>query len=190
MSGLNYNLETVAPEDKRLTHQPTVRVDWQQSSRLRLTTKYAGQRATVKVTPGSIPGFNDAINQFPFITVASGTVDYTLTPTTVIEGTYGFYQADEQGSIMMSPLTNRDNIGLGNFPMLYPDAGIVAPGSYQEKVCRRQTRRFTSTAACTWRRLYLGQPHRWRDPELTPPNLLYNTGGSSTWSVPTTSRSA
>ena len=134
VSGLNYNLETVAPEDKRLTHQPTVRIDWQQSSRLRFTTKYAGQRATVKPTPGSIPGFNDTLTSFPFTTVASGTVDYTLTPTTVIEGTYGFYQADQQGDIGISPLTNRDNIGLGNFPMLYPDAGIVPPGSYQEKV--------------------------------------------------------
>ena len=42
VNGLNYNLETVAPEDVRLTHQPTFRVDWQQSSRLRVTAKYAG----------------------------------------------------------------------------------------------------------------------------------------------------
>ena len=133
VNGLNYNLETVAPEDTRLTHQPTVRVDWQQSSKLRFTTKYAGQRATVKVTPGSIPGFNDAINRFPFITVASGTVDYTLTPTTVIEGTYGFYQADEQGSIMMSPLTNRDAIGLGNFPDAVPRCGHRAAGQLPGK---------------------------------------------------------
>lgn len=180
VDGLNYNLETVAPEDSRLTHQPTVRIDWQQSSKLRLTTKYAGQRATVKVTPGSIPGFNDAINQFPFITVASGTVDYTLTPTTVIEGTYGFYQADEQGSIMMSPLTNRDNIGLGNFPMLYPDAGVVPPGSYQEKVLQAANAPFYVNG-----RVNMAPSYTWGSrvssttatPNLTPPNLLYNTGG-------------
>jgi hypothetical protein len=173
VSGLNYNLETVAPEDKRLTHQPTLRIDWQQSSRLRLTTKYAGQRATVKVTPGSIPGFNDAINQFPFITVASGTVDYTLTPTTVIEGTYGFYQADEQGSIMMSPLTNRDNIGLGNFPMLYPDAGIVEPGSYQEKVLKAANAPFYVNG-----RVHMAPTFTWGSRITnTPPSLSYNTGG-------------
>ena len=178
VNGLNYNLETVAPEDNRLTHQPTVRVDWQQSSKLRLTTKYAGQRATVKVTPGSIPGFNDAINQFPFITVASGTVDYTLTPTTVIEGTYGFYQADEQGSIMMSPLTNRDNIGLGNFPMLYPDAGVVPPGSYQEKVLQAANAPFYVNG-----RVHMAPTFTWGSrigggtPNLTPPSLSYNTGG-------------
>ena len=180
VNGLNYNLETVAPEDTRLTQQPTVRVDWQQSSRLRLTTKYAGQRATVKTTPGSIPGFNDSLNRFPFITVASGTVDYTLTPTTVIEGTYGFYQADEQGSIMVSPLTNRDNIGLGNFPMLYPDAGIVPPGSYQEKVLQVANAPFYVNG-----RVHMAPTYTWGSrvssttatPNLTPPNLSYNTGG-------------
>ncbi|MEO5739805.1 MAG: carboxypeptidase regulatory-like domain-containing protein [Vicinamibacterales bacterium] len=178
VNGLNYNLETVAPEDNRLTHQPTVRVDWQQSSKLRFTTKYAGQRATVKTTPGSIPGFNDAINQFPFITVASGTVDYTWTPTTVVEATYGFYQADEQGSIMVSPLTNRDNIGLGNFPMLYPDAGIVEPGSYQEKVLQAANAPFYVNG-----RVHMAPTFTWGSrigggtPNLTPPSLQYNTGG-------------
>jgi carboxypeptidase family protein len=178
VNGLNYNLETVAPEDNRLTHQPTVRVDWQQSSKLRLTTKYAGQRATVKVTPGSIPGFNDALNRFPFITVASGTVDYTLTPTTVIEGTYGFYQADEQGSIMMSPLTNRSNIGLNDFPMLYPDAGIVPPGSYQEQVLQAANAPFYVNG-----RVHMAPTFTWGSrigggtPNLTPPSLSYNTGG-------------
>ena len=191
MNGLNYNLETVAPEDKRLTQQPTVRVDWQQSSRLRLTTKYAGQRATVKVTPGSIPGFNDAINQFPFITVASGTVDYTLTPTTVLEGTYGFYQADEQGSIMMSPLTNRDAIGLGNFPMLYPDAGVVPPGSYQEKVLQAANAPFYVNG-----RVHMAPTFTWGSrvqplPLRTRRRACRTTpAASSTWSARTTSPSA
>lgn len=173
VNGLNYNLETVAPEDKRLTQQPTVRIDWQQSSRLRLTTKYAGQRATVKPTPGSIPGFNDSLNRFPFITVASGTVDYTLTPTTVIEGTYGFYQADEQGAIMVSPLTNRDAIGLGNFPMLYPDAGIVPPGSYQEKVLQAANAPFYVNG-----RVHMAPTFTWGSRVANaPPSLSYNTGG-------------
>ena len=173
VDGLNYNLETVAPEDNRLTHQPTVRIDWQQSSKLRLTTKYAGQRATVKTTPGSIPGFNDSLNRFPFVTVASGTVDYTLTPTTVIEGTYGFYQADEQGSIMVSPLTNRDAIGLGNFPMLYPDAGIVPPGSYQEKVLQAANAPFYVNG-----RVHMAPTFTWGNRiSNAPPSLSYNTGG-------------
>ena len=170
VSGLNYNLETVAPEDKRLTHQPTVRIDWQQSSRLRFTTKYAGQRATVKPNPGSIPGFNDVLTSFPFTTVASGTVDYTLTPTTVIEGTYGFYQADQQGNIGISPHTNRDNIGLGNFPMLYPDAGIVPAGSYQEKVLKEANAPFYVNG-----RVHMAPTFTWGNRiSNAPPSLSYN----------------
>ena len=42
VDGLNYNYETVAPEDKRLTQQPTIRVDYHISNRIRLTTKYTG----------------------------------------------------------------------------------------------------------------------------------------------------
>src|SRR5205823_6239137 len=53
-SGLDYNLQMLAPTDKRLSQQPTIRVDYQVSGRLRLTGKYTGQRATVKVNPGSI----------------------------------------------------------------------------------------------------------------------------------------
>src|SRR5688572_19710343 len=171
-TGLNYNLETVAPEDKRLTHQPTVRIDWQQSSRLRFTTKYAGQRATVKPNPGSIPGFNDVLTSFPFTTVASGTVDYTLTPTTVIEGTYGFYQADQQGNIGISPLTNRDTIGLGNFPMLYPDAGIVPVGSYQEKVLKEANAPFYVNG-----RVHMAPTFTWGNRiSNAPPSLSYNGG--------------
>jgi hypothetical protein len=109
-NGLNYNLETVAPEDVRLTHQPILRVDWVPSSRLRLSGKYAGQRATVKNTPGTIPGFNDTLNRWPFITVASGTVDYTLSPTTVLEGIWGAYQASQQGNPEIDSVTNRCNI--------------------------------------------------------------------------------
>ncbi len=179
-SGLNYNLETVAPEDVRLTHQPTVRVDWQQSSKLRVTAKYAGQRATIKPTPGSIPGFNDTINRFPFITLGSATVDYTLTPTTVFEGTYGAYQAAQQGNALVNPQTNRCNIGLCDFPLLYPDSGIVPPGSYQEKVMKAANLPMYVNG-----RVVIAPTYTWGSrvsstsatPNLTPPNLLYTSGG-------------
>ena len=46
--------------------------------------KYAGQRATVKPTPGTIPGFNDVLNKFPFTTNYSTTVDYAMNSSTVV----------------------------------------------------------------------------------------------------------
>jgi hypothetical protein len=173
-NGLNFNLETVAPEDTRLTQQPTIRVDYQPSSRLRLTSKYAGQRATVKTTPGTIPGFNDTLNRWPFITVGSATVDYTLTSTTVLEGTWGAYQASQQGNPMISPLTNRcGSIGLCDFPLLYPDAGIVPPGSYQEKYAQA-----ANAPNYVNGRILMAPTFLWGSRVAnTPPSLAHTTGG-------------
>ncbi len=134
VSGLNYNLETVAPNVDRNTYQHVVRVDYQASQNLRLTAKYAGQNATVQTNPGSIPGFNDQVFQFPAILVPSATVTYTINASTVLEGTYGLTQGNQLGNVPMSPVTNRNAVGLGNFPLLYPNNGLVPEGSYQQKV--------------------------------------------------------
>ena len=172
-SGTNYNWEGVAPEDKRLTQQPTIRVDWQPSSKLRLSTKYAGQRATVKVTPGSIPGFNDIINQFPLSTIGSVTGDYTLSPTTVLEGTWGAYQAAEQGSPMTSQKANRCNVGLCDFPLIYPDSGIIPVGSFQEKVLQA-----SKAGQYVNGRVLLIPTLAWGSRITnTPPDIRYTTGG-------------
>ena len=136
VQGLNYNLETVAPNVDRNTFQHVVRVDYQASQKLRLTAKYAGQNATVQTNPGTIPGFNDTVFQFPAILVPSATVTYTLNASTVLEATYGLTQGNQLGNVPMSPVTNRNAVGLGNFPLLYPNNGAVPPGSYQEKVLK------------------------------------------------------
>ena len=132
-SGLNYNYEVVAPTDKRLTQQPTIRLDYQASQRLRLTGKYTGQLATVKPTPGSIPGFNDTLQKYPFIYQPSATVDWNVTPTIFVEGTYGFIQ-NQLGSPIISPAANRCNVGLCDFPLLFPEAGVVSPDLYNPQV--------------------------------------------------------
>ncbi len=120
LDGLNYNYESVAPEDKRLTQQPTIRVDYHINNRVRLTTKYTGQIATVKKSIGSIPGFNDQLQKFPFIYQPSATVDFTVNQSTFIEATYGMIQ-NQLGSPLVSESSNRCNIGLCNLPTLYPD---------------------------------------------------------------------
>ena len=145
----------------------------QPSARLRVTAKYAGQRATVKADAGIIPGFNDTINRSRSTTIGSATVDYTLTPTTVFEGDVGAYQAAEQGSPMISPKTNRCNVGLCDFPLLYPDAGIVPPGSYQEKVLKAANAPILVNG-----RVNMAPTFTWGNRITnTPPSLSYNTGG-------------
>ena len=88
--GQNYNYEVAAPTTDNLTQQPAIRLDYQLSSKLRFTGKYSGQRARKLITPGTIQGFNDVQNPYPFITNYGVTVDYTMNSSTFIEGTYGF----------------------------------------------------------------------------------------------------
>jgi hypothetical protein len=131
--GLNYNYENTAPEDKRTTQQPTVRVDYQLSPRLRLTARYTGQLATVKPTLGTIPGFNDTLQKYPFIYNPAATVNFTASPTLFLEGTYGYIQ-NQLGTPIINAASNRCNVGLCDIPLLFPDAGVVDPRYYNPTV--------------------------------------------------------
>ena len=131
--GTGYNLEFLSPRTETLTHQPAMRADYQVSSNLRLTGKFAGQRGFKGTTPGTIPGFNDTYNAFPWVKTFTTTVNYTLNPTTFLEATYGFANR-RLGQIVNSSATNRFNSGLGGLPQIYPDANIVPAGSYNRRV--------------------------------------------------------
>ena len=54
-----------------------------------MSGKYSGQRQRNLVTPGILQGFSDAYVPYPYITNYGITVDYVISPTTFIEGTYG-----------------------------------------------------------------------------------------------------
>ncbi|HTL01748.1 MAG TPA: carboxypeptidase-like regulatory domain-containing protein [Vicinamibacterales bacterium] len=138
-SGLGYNYEAVPPIDKRMTHQPVTRVDYQVYSKLRISAKYAGQRATVKPTAGSIPGFNDVLNAFPFTTNYSTTVDYAINGSTVLEGTYGFIRVQQAGGggPGVTPSYDRCNVGLCDIPFLFPNFGVLPEGGYQQQILTR-----------------------------------------------------
>jgi hypothetical protein len=126
--GTSYNYEMDPAGYDDLTQQPAVRIDYQLSSKLRFTGKYSGQRARAQVTPGTIPGFNDVLHPYPYITNYGVTVNYTMNPTTFIEGTYGFIRNElaggGSGGILVNDSANRLN-SLPSFPMLYPQAGVV-----------------------------------------------------------------
>jgi hypothetical protein len=136
-SGTNYNYEIAAPTIDNLTQQPAVRIDYQLSSKLRLTGKYSGQRERAVTRPGLLPGFSDVWRPYPFITNYAATVNYTLNPTTFIEGTYGFIRNElsdgNEGGILLNEAANRLS-SLPGFPLLYPNAGVVNPDYYAYEV--------------------------------------------------------
>ncbi len=134
--GTSYNYEVQPPGIDNLTQQPAVRVDYQLSSKLRFTGKYSGQRARRLITPGTIQGFNDVLNPYPYITNYGVTVNYTMNPTTFLEGTYGFIRnqlaGGGSGGILVNDSSNRLN-GLADFPLLYPQAGVLDQRYYAYK---------------------------------------------------------
>jgi hypothetical protein len=135
--GTNYNTEYVRPIVDTLSYQPGVRLDYQMSPALRFSWRFTGdnQRATRPIEPGTIPGFNDSL-QFhtrPWRITWSGSVNYTINPTTFIEGTYGLAM-NTLGNPPASEMANRYNAGLGALPLLFPDAGTVDPRYYNYQV--------------------------------------------------------
>jgi Carboxypeptidase regulatory-like domain len=136
--GTSYNYEAPAATTDNLTQQPALRIDYQLSSKLRFTGKYSGQRARRLVTPGTIDGFNDVLNPYPFITNYGVTVNYQASSSTFVEATYGFIRnqlaggasigATGTGGILVNPSASLSS--LPGFPLLYPNAGVVDPRYY------------------------------------------------------------
>ncbi|MEP6918886.1 MAG: TonB-dependent receptor plug domain-containing protein, partial [Acidobacteriota bacterium] len=133
----NYNLQIDPPRVKQTVQQPAVRVDYQLSSKLRVTGKYSGQRQAALTTPGLIPGFTDALFPYPNILNYAITANYTMNPTTFIEGTYGLIKNELTGGnengILINDSANRLT-SLPGFPLLYPDAGLVSQDYYAYQV--------------------------------------------------------
>ena len=132
-TGVGYNYSVVVPVTNTLTHQPVIRLDYQAGSNLRLTGKYAGQVQAKTLSLGSMPGLNDTLNWNPTRHAPSVTVDYNLSTSMFVEGTYGF-SFNEIDNLFTSPLSNRFNAGLGDLPMLYPQAGTVDPSYHAAAV--------------------------------------------------------
>jgi hypothetical protein len=111
------------------------------SEKLRFSGKVAGQRQRPVTQPGILPGFSDAYVPYPYITNYGITVDYSISPTTFLEVTYGRIQnqlaGGNENGITNNPESNRLK-SLKDFPMLYPDAGVLDPGYYGYGVMQKE----------------------------------------------------
>ena len=76
------------------------------------------QPVTKQISPGSFPGFNDTYQKYPGIFNYSTTVNYTISPTTFFEGTWGMIK-NTLGAPPISPFSNRAALGLANFPLIF-----------------------------------------------------------------------
>jgi hypothetical protein len=87
--------------------------------------------------PGVIPGFSDVYTPHPYITNYGFTFDWTISPTTFLEVTYGSIKNELAGGneagILNDAESNRQK-SLAAFPELYPNSGVVDPQSYAFRI--------------------------------------------------------
>jgi hypothetical protein len=139
--GTNYNYQLNPASYNQLTQQPAVRLDYQFTPNIRVSAKYSGQIQRPVVQIGSLPGFNDAYVPYPTITNYGATVDWAITPSTVLEVTYGSIKnqlaGGNNGGLDTSPASNRVK-SLPGFPELYPQAGQVSSSYYDYQVLQQE----------------------------------------------------
>jgi hypothetical protein len=143
--GVPYNYEDTRPSQSLMSQQPVLRIDYQPWARLRGSFKMSGWRQQNPTIIGNVPGFNDSTQYHPFITLLATTVNYSINPTTFVEGTFGRSQNELAGCVLAqggtgptfceaglptSEKANLDKAGLGALPSLFPDAGVINPEYY------------------------------------------------------------
>src|SRR5712692_10592921 len=143
--GAAYNYEAIRPNQSLMSQQPAIRIDYQPWTKLRGTFKFSGWRQQNETIIGTLPGFNDSRQYHPFITLIATTVDYSLNPTTFIEGTFGSSQNELAGCVLaqggtgptfcesglaMNEKANLDKAGLGALPSIFPQAGVMDKSYY------------------------------------------------------------
>lgn len=145
--GVGYNYEARDPQTNIINIQPAFRVDYLPIQSLRTTVKYAGEVQRQQQFPGTIPGYNDTMVPHPVITTFSVTANYTLTPTTFLEGTFGMNQNEVAGcttlngicraAIFMNDAANKNLVGLRDLPVIFPEGLAVDPRYHNYKVLDR-----------------------------------------------------
>jgi len=138
-TGRNY--EIIRPEEKILGYQPAVRVDYQPLQALRVSVKYQGAIQRQQVFNGTIPGWNDSKMVHPRIGTEAVTVNYSINPTTFLEGTYGRAGNElaacgptpsfcNQTAVPTNDISNLNNAGLASLPLLFPESSILNQDYY------------------------------------------------------------
>ncbi len=135
------NHELVRPAEEILGYQPAVRVDYQPFQSLRVSVKYQGAIQRQQIFNGTIPGWNDSKMVHPRIGTEAVNVNYSINPTTFLEGTYGRAGNQlaacgptpsfcNQTAVPTNDISNLNNAGLTGLPLLFPEASVLDPDYY------------------------------------------------------------
>ena len=139
--GTSFNYTQAPGSYNQLEQQPVIKIDYNLTSKFRLSAVLNEDRLRPVVQVGSIPGFNDVYTPYPYIINRAFTADWTVTPTLVTEFTYGTIEnqltGGGSGGVPVDPAANRNNT-LSAFPNLYPNSGVLNPSYYAFQVFQDQ----------------------------------------------------
>jgi hypothetical protein len=140
--GAAYNYELRRPTQDQIAWQPAVRLDYNVTQALRASWKYSAWMQKVQPILGSLPGFNDSTLAHPVIDTWAASANYTLSPTTFVEATYGRSRQPQSGCPLATQgtapiicqtgfpandIANPANAGLSGLPLIFPDSGLFDP---------------------------------------------------------------
>lgn len=143
--GVAYNYEGKRKQQSLMSQQPVVKFDYQPWTRLRGSFKLAAWGQPNDIIYSSLPGFNDSKQYKAWFTLFATTINYSINPTTFVEGTFGRSRNDLAGCVQaqgstgptfcesglpMNDKANLDKAGLGALPFLFPDAGVIDKSYY------------------------------------------------------------
>jgi hypothetical protein len=138
--GVPYNYEVVSSNLNLLGYQPIAKLDYQMRPDFRVSYKIQAYLQGNNPIPGTIPGFNDTKEDNFGIWTHSGVADWTVNQNLFVEASYGRNTHHQEGcsitggspnfctsALAFDSTDNRFNVGMGDLPQLFPNAGVFNP---------------------------------------------------------------
>jgi len=165
------NHQFIQPTFDTLLYQPALRLDYQMTPGLRVSFKYAGNNNAKRASLGSLPGWNDTIVPIPKKGSEVVTVNYNISSTTFLEGTYG--RAGNQlagcGGLSINDVSDSRTTGLANLPLIFPDANAINPDYYAFEILNYQNPPYWDGT-----RIFKVPAFQWGNRITSaPPNVIY-----------------
>lgn len=143
--GVSYNYEGTRKQQSMMSQQPIVKFDFLPWTKLRGSYKLALWGQPNDVIYSTLPGFNDSKQYKTWLSLMATTVNYSINPTTFLEGTFGKSRNDLAGCVQAQsntgptfcesglPMNEKAGLagaGLSALPPIFPDAGVVDKSYY------------------------------------------------------------
>ena len=143
--GMAYNFEGTRKQQSLMSQQPIIKFDYLPWTKLRGSFKLALWGQPNDIIYSSLPGFNDSKQYKAWFSLFATTINYSINPTTFVEGTWGRARNDLAGCVQAQgntgptfcesglPMNDKANPakgGLGALPSLFPDAGVIDKSYY------------------------------------------------------------